>query len=193
MNVIKHNRFVIELEGLVDHDMCDLLVENVENSDAFKNNTEEKSKVRHNRSIVLSNYEELAETDELTNELFGLGHYHHDKHCIFSKFLNSYYSRLSCDYFYRYYDSNDYYDWHVDKDEFNEYVFSYILYLNDDFEGGDTIFLADQLRVKPKKGSMLCFPCDFSYIHKSTPIKSGKKKIIWTCMGRPIETYHGRK
>ena len=54
MNVIKHNRFVIELEGLVDHDMCDLLVENVENSGAYKYNTEEKSKVRHNRSIVLS-------------------------------------------------------------------------------------------------------------------------------------------
>ena len=60
----------------------------------------------------------------------------------------------------RQYNENDFYEWHGDQSPTNLSEFSYIIYLNDDFDGGDTKFLNDKIRVSPKKGSVLCFPVD---------------------------------
>ena len=184
MKIVKHNRFIIELQNFVDHDLCEQIVKNIEVNEFYKNNECEKSLIRHNKCINLSEIFTFKEVDNLVHGIISNAHEQYRKRCIFSQFLPNYYDNLGCNYIYRYYDSGDYYSWHIDKENNKEFVYSYVVYLNDDFEGGDTLFLADQLRVKPKKGSVLCFPCDFTYIHKSTKIKSGMKKIIWTCLGK---------
>ena len=97
---------------------------------------------------------------------------------------NYYFSNLNCDYIYRYYDEHDYYDWHVDTDKKDNHVLSYLVYLNDDFDGGDTLFLNEGLKVKPERGLVLCFPCDIQTVHKSSKITKGQKNVIWTCMYR---------
>lgn len=184
MKIINHSKFIIELENFLDDGLCDEIVHGVETNEVYKNNLCEKTRVRHNKSINLTIDHRFKKVDELVHDVITAAHYHYFERCIFSHYLQEYYCNLTCDYIYRYYDSGDYYEWHVDKDVDSEYIFSYLVYLNDDFEGGDTLFLADKLKVKPKKGSVLCFPCDFTYIHKSSKIKSGTKKVIWTCMGR---------
>ncbi len=184
MKIVKHNRFIIELQNFVDHDLCEQIVKKIEANEFYKNNECEKNLIRHNKCINLSEIFTFKEVDNLVHGIISNAHEQYTKKCVFSQFLPYYYHNLSCNYIYRYYDSGDYYSWHIDKENNKEYVYSYVVYLNDDFKGGDTLFLADQLRIKPKKGSVLCFPCDFTYIHKSTKIKSGMKKIIWTCLGK---------
>lgn len=84
----------------------------------------------------------------------------------------------------RMYNENDTYHWHGDQSPENHAEFSYIIYLNDDFDGGRTLFLNDRIGVTPKKGSVLCFPVDHYHLHKGTRVKSGVKKILWNCVYR---------
>ena len=65
-----------------------------------------------------------------------------------------------------------------------EQLFSYVLYLNDDFEGGNTLFMNQRLKVVPQKGSIICYLSDLQNIHKGAIIKSGFKRIILGGIGR---------
>jgi hypothetical protein len=55
-----------------------------------------------------------------------------------------------------------------------------ILYLNDDYEGGELFFPKINIFIKPQKGDLYLFPSSFIYSHKSMPIKSGTKYSIVT-------------
>ena len=64
-------------------------------------------------------------------------------------------------------------------------IASVILYLNDDFEGGETFFTALNIDVKPKAGSALFFRYDYNEgmsnmntFHTGMPVKSGVKNIV---------------
>ena len=67
-------------------------------------------------------------------------------------------------------------------------LFTSIIYLNDNFNGGHTNFPKLNIDVKPEKGAMLLFSnCMNStnflnpfMLHGSTPIESGKKNILTT-------------
>lgn len=52
---------------------------------------------------------------------------------------------------------------------------SVVGYLNDDFEGGETYFDRQDVRVKPKAGSVLVFPAYFTHPHESLPVRKGEK------------------
>jgi predicted 2-oxoglutarate/Fe(II)-dependent dioxygenase YbiX len=57
-------------------------------------------------------------------------------------------------------------------------MMSAILYLNDDYEGGDLRFPNHDLTLKPKAGSMVVFPSTHPFIHESLKITSGYKYIV---------------
>ncbi|MEL6221123.1 MAG: 2OG-Fe(II) oxygenase [Cyanobacteria bacterium J06627_8] len=52
---------------------------------------------------------------------------------------------------------------------------SVVGYLNDDFEGGETYFDRQDVKVKPQAGSVLLFPSYFTHPHQSLPILKGTK------------------
>ncbi len=52
---------------------------------------------------------------------------------------------------------------------------SIVGYLNDDFEGGETLFDRQNLKVKPKQGSVVVFPAYYTHPHQSLPVLKGKK------------------
>ncbi len=59
--------------------------------------------------------------------------------------------------------------------------FAYILYLNDDFEGGYTVFKSgtgEVARVHPKTGSMVVFPIHPVYMHEGEKIERGAKYVF---------------
>ena len=76
--------------------------------------------------------------------------------------------------------SDDRYDmhavWHIGN---SRKVFAFVYYLNDDFEGGETVFYP-QCTVTPKKGSVLVFPPYWILPHQGNSVKKGKKYIMST-------------
>ena len=54
----------------------------------------------------------------------------------------------------------------------------YTVYLNDVEEGGETEFLHQLQRVKPKKGTIVIFPAGYTHIHRGNTPFSGEKYIM---------------
>lgn len=52
---------------------------------------------------------------------------------------------------------------------------SVLLYLNDDYEGGNIIFRHSNISFKPEAGSILFFPSNFLYVHEVEKITNGVK------------------
>jgi predicted 2-oxoglutarate/Fe(II)-dependent dioxygenase YbiX len=57
---------------------------------------------------------------------------------------------------------------------------SVVLYLNDDYEGGEIYFKEQGVKIKPKAGSIVIFPSVEPYYHESLPVISG---IKYMCPG----------
>ena len=55
---------------------------------------------------------------------------------------------------------------------------AFLVYLNDDFKGGETTFPYNKLTIKPETGKVLVFPPTWQYPHKGVPVKSGSPKYI---------------
>ena len=52
---------------------------------------------------------------------------------------------------------------------------STVLFLNDDFEGGDFVFPDLRVRIRPEPGLLVCFPSSQFYLHKVEPVISGTR------------------
>ena len=189
--IIKHTKFIYEYVGAATVEECNKIQSLIVTSPMYNTHLETSSprtKVRNNTCINISHLagigSNLQEADNITHKIFSKVHldYVTNNPNYFCLKDAEHLYQLTCSYTYRTYDENDYYDWHIDSSEQEQLVFSYILYLNDDFTGGDTLFLHQKVKVNPKIGNMLGFPCDMQTVHKSTPIKKGRKDIIWTCM-----------
>ena len=57
-------------------------------------------------------------------------------------------------------------------------VLTYIIYLNDIEEGGETELLHKRVRIKPKTGRIVIFPAGFPYVHRGNPPLTGVKYIL---------------
>jgi predicted 2-oxoglutarate/Fe(II)-dependent dioxygenase YbiX len=53
-----------------------------------------------------------------------------------------------------------------------------VLYVNDNYEGGEIYFPRFDLEVKPEAGDLVIFPSTYIYEHASKPIISGTKYAI---------------
>lgn len=53
-----------------------------------------------------------------------------------------------------------------------------MLYLNDVEEGGETEFLFQSLRLKPKEGTFVIFPGSYTHLHRGNPPISNDKYIV---------------
>ena len=78
------------------------------------------------------------------------------------------------------YEVGEEYKEHVDCGNGVFRTLSAILYLNDDYVGGELVFPELDLVIKPKAGDLLLFPSNFSYVHKAAPITSGTKYSVVT-------------
>lgn len=54
---------------------------------------------------------------------------------------------------------------------------TYVVYLNDVEEGGETEFLYQGKRFKPKQGTVVLFPAGFTHVHRGNPPLSNNKYI----------------
>ena len=56
--------------------------------------------------------------------------------------------------------------------------FAFMTYLNDVDEGGETIFPYYDITIKPKKGTTLIWPSDWTHTHYGDVVKSNEKYIV---------------
>jgi len=64
---------------------------------------------------------------------------------------------------------------HVDDLTKVDYHMSALIYLNDDFIGGEIEFPEQDVKIKPTKGDLIVFPGNINYAHKVGPIISGER------------------
>jgi hypothetical protein len=72
---------------------------------------------------------------------------------------------------------NGYFNWHSDYVKGSDRILTYLLYLNDNFEGGETEFACGKV-IKPKKGKLLIFPSSPPFVHRGCKVKSGDKYVV---------------
>lgn len=77
-----------------------------------------------------------------------------------------------------------YHVWHYESANRKDcnHLLTWMLYLNDVEEGGETEFLYQSTRVKPKQGTLLIWPAAFTHTHRGNPPLSNAKYIVtgWT-------------
>lgn len=56
--------------------------------------------------------------------------------------------------------------------------YSVLLYLNDEYEGGELEFVNQKFKFKPKTGMVVGFPSDHKYLHAALPTTSGIRYVI---------------
>ena len=77
-----------------------------------------------------------------------------------------------------------YHVWHYESNirEVCNRLLTWVLYLNDVQEGGETEFLYQHMRVKPEQGTLVIWPAAFTHTHRGNPPLSNEKYIVtgWT-------------
>lgn len=83
-----------------------------------------------------------------------------------------------------------YHIWHYETDCTNceERFLTYMVYLNDIEEGGETEFLYQRTRLKPQKGTIVLFPTYYTHVHRGNPPLKGIKYAItgWMFYPKPF-------
>jgi len=81
---------------------------------------------------------------------------------------------------------------HLDNHHKFEYLsHSTIIYLNDDYEGGEIYFPKLDFEYKPKCGDVIIFPCDSEeYLHGVKEVTQGKRMTIALWHSSLVEKKH---
>lgn len=87
-----------------------------------------------------------------------------------------YYQNLN---FVRYVAPTGYFAPHIDDSPETVRNVSAVLYLNDEYDGGELVFTRlDNLTIKPKPGDLVVFPSTYLYEHKSNVVPKGTKYCV---------------
>jgi len=184
--MIKHTKYIIEYPNFIDPIVTSSLQNKA--SVLLRQNPNNTTFHRKNRGYHLGEWRHIDGIQELNWEVNKIGQraflrYYQDCPLIAYNIISKY--GFISNYVYRHYGKSDHYNWHVDRSQNDtQLVVSFLLYLNDNFGGGNTLFLNDNLKIKPKNGSVLMFPCGPYFLHKSTKITYGEKHVLWNCFGQ---------
>jgi Rps23 Pro-64 3,4-dihydroxylase Tpa1-like proline 4-hydroxylase len=78
------------------------------------------------------------------------------------------------------YSGGQHYKAHFDGGTKSKRSISIILYLNDDYTGGELEFVNFGIKIKPERGMLVVFPSNYAYRHIAHPVDSGTKYAIVT-------------
>lgn len=73
--------------------------------------------------------------------------------------------------------NDSYPHWHTHIPRFLS-DYSSLVYLNDDYDGGEIVFPEYDLAIKPKPGEVVTFPTNAMYLHAVNQVKSGTRYNI---------------
>lgn len=186
--------FIEVFENAIDLKACDLLIEVMKDAEkkGFMKTREERNPNQDNKNYV---DDVSAYIPDVTAE-FAMGHVVDN---LSNKFIADFWSNAYTPYTKKYPIINDlgphstysmklqitrpgqgYHMWHNEaaNRESSTRILAWTAYLNDDFEAGETEFLYQHFRYKPKKGDVLIFPAAFTHPHRGNPPINGTKYIV---------------
>lgn len=178
-------------------DMCDEVINYFEENPQIQHErTEEEKKMdiedkhiwmRYNKKDTLGN-KILYKTDEVLRKYFEEYKKKYKESKIFTKCHGLVDYRINEFKIQKSLPGQAYSPWHTERvynnghEEYHRFLV-YIIYLNTIKEDGETAFLYQDVKVKPKKGSLCLFPADFTHVHKGITSKTETKYILtgWFC------------
>lgn len=147
--------------------------------------TNSKTPIKKARDCVDFKYkqENLGPKDETNSELIDLHEeiYQKLKYCIddYARYWGInviYYEAFN---FVKYEGEGTHFNIHADHGPAYNCTVSAVIYINDDYEGGDIKFpRLDNLVYAPKVGDIAVFPSNYIYEHASLPMESGTKYCV---------------
>lgn len=78
------------------------------------------------------------------------------------------------------YKEGEQYKSHYDGGTGSSRCISVLIYINDDYEGGEIEFPHFKTKIKPKAGTLVLFPSNYAYSHIAHPVLDGTKYVIVT-------------
>ena len=183
----------IKTYDVFDEEWCDNVIKRFEENDSIGATHRRHDEIRRDHQLEMNSALKTENTSmdlrntEIASEFFdklrGCIADYYDEFNL-SQVLGSSYFKNALVQRSRADDFESYSTWHCEAGttESEDRVLTYLLYLNDDFEGGETEFMFQKHREKPKKGTLVLFPSYFTHVHRGGMIMSGTKYIItgWT-------------
>lgn len=189
------DNFIYLIDNNLDEIFCDNLIKKYENDKnkyigvVGRNGTINKE-LKNTTDLQISRYQNWKNEDTILCQALNKGINEYIDN-ILNNLTNINIFNINLNIFSKLYNNNDtgykiqkydrdkgYYNYHNDF----EYsvkgvrVITFIWYLNDVEEGGETEFI-DGTIIKPKKGQLLLFPSDWTYMHKGNMPLSNDKYI----------------
>lgn len=189
------DNFIYLIDNNLDEIFCDNLIKKYENDKnkyigvVGRNGTINKE-LKNTTDLEISRYQNWKNEDIILCQALNKGINEYIDN-ILNNLTNINIFNINLNIFSKIYNNNDtgykiqkydrnkgYYNYHNDF----EYsvkgvrVITFIWYLNDVEEGGETEFI-DGTIIKPKKGQLLLFPFDWTYMHKGNMPLSNDKYI----------------
>ena len=170
-------------ENVLSDELCDQIVSTFDNDSILEPATVRDANYNHNRNCTvckISVSNELIPEDKriyLDGELFNainklMGMYNEIHPCL--------HVEMDTGYTFLKYAKGQYYTQHTDSFKGEQRSVSCSFLLNDDYKGGDFSFFDRELKLKPKKGSVIMFPSNFMYPHEILPITENTRYSIIT-------------
>jgi len=198
---VKYHQHIGIYKNAISHQLCDKLIQHYDNSKLIF--LRENKNQFHPGDRPRDNYTFL-------NLLLNLDKYSTKEKQEIKNDINSFYKilfKLVSNYIYKYphleeygklipcegikvqktLPGEGYHMFHMEQDatrvEYMARILVYSLYLNDIEKGGETEFLHQHIRLKPKKGTLCIFPAGFTHVHRGNPPLLGEKYITtgWLC------------
>lgn len=80
------------------------------------------------------------------------------------------------------YNVGNHFQTHADDGASYKSVVSLVGYLNDNYDGGEIVFPAHEITIKPRSGDLVIFPSNYMFMHRAMPVTSGTKYSLVTML-----------
>ena len=174
---MKSNDFLLILDNALSHNVCDELIELFEES-RHKCRLEKNGYPNWTHLFLRGNHQDIE--DKLYNTFLRTAVKYREYIGEYGKYFNLHNFVFEGSNIKKYVGgTDDQYKRHADVSSMPSCrrFLAFIYYLNDGFEGGETIFYPNS-SVTPKKGSVLVFPPFWNFPHEGTPVIKGTKYIM---------------
>jgi len=176
--------YIIVLDDVLPHSVCDKILEEYANSDEWQQTVVAggvNTKIRSATTIQMSTDFVITRNAELRREIDS------DVFAGASEAIQKYnanfdHSFIEEDSGYELlrYETGQFYTQHVDSYKGRPRAVSCSFALNDDYEGGEFGFFDRELVIKAPKGGAVLFPSNFMYPHEIMPVTNGTRYSIIT-------------